>query len=174
MRLHQILPIFCLLLLLASPGCSSPPRQSEMAGVENFSLVSPDVWRGAEPTAAGWAALQAKGMKTALSLRESDDSTDVPAGVKVIRVPTSALRADRVNTEAVLSAIAASPKPIFIHCHQGRDRTGLAVAAYQLSQGIAPEVVMAELYAHGVNWWWRGPIERRIGELAMDAAHPPH
>jgi len=72
---------------------------------------------------------------------------------------------DRVDCEAVLKAIAESPKPVFIHCLLGRDRTGLAIAAWRLTQGVVLEKVMSELDAYGVNTVWSGAIRERIKRL---------
>ena len=113
------------------------PLDDLIPGVENFGLISKDVWRGAEPTAEGMRTLADLGMKTVIDLRENDESAIIPPGVLYVRLPVSAWHCDQVNVKAVLDAIDRSPKPVFIHCHQGRDRTGLAIAAYRLSQNMS-------------------------------------
>lgn len=145
------------------------PIEGAIPGVENFGLVSRDVWRGGEPSAQGLQTLAALGVKTVIDLRESDESADIPPGVRYVRLPVSAWHADEVNTDRVLAAISASPKPVFIHCQQGRDRTGLAIAAYRLSTGMSAADACQELRNFHVNPWWETPIERRIDELARIA-----
>ena len=143
------------------------PWVGHVPGVLNFGFVSTDVWRGAKPTAQGLRILAAMGVKTILDLQEDDEGNDVPAGVRYVHMPVSQWHADQVDIAAVLKAIAISPKPIFIHCHVGCDRTGLAVAAYRLSQGMSEVAAILELHQFHVNFWWQAPIEKRIHELKL-------
>src|SRR5690349_11904581 len=113
------------------------PIEDLIPGVANFGLISKDVWRGGEPTAEGMKKLADLGMKTVIDLREGDESPIIPQGVTYVRLPVSAWHCDQVNVKAVLDAIEHNPKPVFIHCHQGRDRKGLAIAAYRLSQKMS-------------------------------------
>ena len=141
------------------------PIDDLIPGVDNFGLICNDVWRGSEPTAEGFRTLASLGVKTVIDLRESDESASIPKGVRYVHLPTSAWRADTVNVKAVLDAIANSPKPVFIHCHQGRDRTGLAVAAYRLRQHMSAKDACRELRYFRVNPWWTNSIEQRIYAL---------
>jgi protein tyrosine phosphatase (PTP) superfamily phosphohydrolase (DUF442 family) len=145
----------------------TPPLQGRrVPGVANFGVASPDVWRGARPTPEGLRNLAALGVKTVIDLQESDGSADVPPGVRYVPRRVSQWTCDRVDTAAVLRAIADNPKPVFIHCREGRDRTGLAVGAYQLSRGVPVDEALAELDRYGVHFWWRGPIAARLRALA--------
>jgi len=148
------------------------PRDDYVEGVQNFGFISADVWRGAMPTADGMKSLAGLGVRTVIDLREDDESTDVPLGVRYIRLPVSMWHADLVDTDAVLAAINASPKPVFIHCLEGRDRTGLAIAAYRLTQGMSADDAMEEMLNFRVNFWWREPLSRRIRELASAMKKP--
>lgn len=142
------------------------PLDNTVPGVDNFGLVSKDLWRGGQPTPDGMHWLATLGVKTVIDLREEgDEASIIPPGVRYVRVPVSPFNADQVNVQEVLRQIETSPKPVFIHCHQGRDRTGLAVAAYRLAQGMRPADACTELRAFHVNFWWDGPIERRIYDL---------
>ncbi len=142
------------------------PVDGAMPGVPNFGMISKDVWRGAQPTALGLRTLSDIGVKTIIDLREADESDAVPKGIRYIRLPVSAWRADQVDVHDVLEVIARSPKPVFIHCREGRDRTGLAIAAYRLKQGMSPADACQELRNFHVNPWWDGPIETRIYALS--------
>lgn len=147
------------------PGPQEPMEIGPL-GVDNFGVISSELWRGAEPTPDGLKVLAHLGVKTIIDLREADESSEIPPGVRYVRMPISAWRADQVDVHAVLRTIQRSPKPVFIHCHEGRDRTGLAVAAYRLEHGMSVKDACLELRNFGVNPWWVGPIERRIRELA--------
>ena len=146
------------------------PRDGYVPGVENFGFVSADVWRGGRPTTQGLQTLAAMGVKTVIDLEQTDTPAEVPPGVTLVRLPVSRWRVQEVDTQAVLHAIDDNPKPVFVHCKQGRDRTGLAIAAYRLSQGMSADDAIAELRNFHVNLWWVIPLEGRIRELARDAS----
>jgi protein tyrosine phosphatase (PTP) superfamily phosphohydrolase (DUF442 family) len=121
------------------------PLPGGLAGVDNFGFVTPDLWRGGQPTAEGWASLRALGVRTVISLRSDDgDLADLPAGVAYVHVPSSSWYADRLDTDAVCRAIDAAAKPVFVHCRQGRDRTGLAIAAYRVRAGVPADAAVAD------------------------------
>jgi hypothetical protein len=82
-----------------------------------------------------------------------------------VRFPVPGWRADRVDMTKVLRAIDELPKPIFIHCREGRDRTGLAVAAYRVAHGMSVDDAMREMRNFHVHWMWEGSMGRRLGEL---------
>jgi protein tyrosine phosphatase (PTP) superfamily phosphohydrolase (DUF442 family) len=148
------------------------PLDGYVPGVANFGFVTTDVWRGAQPTPEGFKTLAAMGVRTVIDLQEDDHSASVPPGVRYVPLRVSGWHADEVDTGAVLRAIAENPKPVFIHCHQGRDRTGLAVAAYRLSQGMSTTDAIRELRRFRVNFWWQSPIEKRIRLLARRTTAP--
>jgi protein tyrosine phosphatase (PTP) superfamily phosphohydrolase (DUF442 family) len=149
-----------------------PQREGYVPGVGNFGFISGEVWRGAQPTADGFRTLYAMGCKTVIDLQERDESGAIPAGMKYVRLPTSNWQASRVDVAAVLKAIEQSPKPVFIHCHVGRDRTGLAVGAYRLMHGMKLGDVIAELRNFHVNPWFRSNIERRLSAFARQQPKP--
>jgi protein tyrosine phosphatase (PTP) superfamily phosphohydrolase (DUF442 family) len=144
------------------------PLVSPIPGVENFGFISADVWRGARPTTQGVNTLAAMGVRTIINLELLENpATPTPPGVRIVRLPCSGWQCDRVDTVAVLAAIRDNPKPVFIHCREGRDRTGLAVAAYRLAQGMPAESAIEELRNFHVNPWWQPFIQRRIQQLAQ-------
>lgn len=152
------------LLLNLAGGCAS--RDTAATPVDNFGIVDSDVWRGAAPDARGYAWLAESGVKTIIDLQSDDLSTQIPAGIAYVHLPNRAWRADAVDVEAVVKAIQDNPKPVYIHCAQGRDRTGLAVAGYRLSKADPVDDILADLDRYHTNWWWRARIEQRVLELA--------
>lgn len=149
------------------PATPQGPLEAGLPGVPNFGVITRDVWRGGQPSTEGLEVLVAMGVKTIIDLREEgDESASIAPSVHYIRLPTSAWHADLVDVQKILHAISENPKPIFVHCQQGRDRTGLAIAAYRLSTGMKAQDACTELVNFHVNPWWQGPIERRIRSLA--------
>jgi protein tyrosine/serine phosphatase len=135
-------------------------------GVENFGVISPDVWRGARPSHEGMLSLQQMGVKTIIDLELRDATSEVPAGVRYVRLPVNSFHCDMVDPTALLKAIAESPKPIFIHCREGRDRTGLAVAIYRCEvEGMSPADAIKELHNFNVHPWWAWSMEAKIRRL---------
>ena len=190
-----LLSICCAACIFACGGCYSVPVSSsrtqivpraiipatispqapcdDLKGVENFGVISADVWRGAKPTAEGLKTLADMGVRTVIDLRQDSECADIPPGVRYVRLPVSAWHSDQVCTSAVLKAIKDNPKPVFIHCTQGRDRTGLAIAAYRLSQGMSQEDAMTEVSNFRANFWWYQPIKRRVENLAKEMKKSP-
>lgn len=153
-----------LLAVMAAGGCAS--REASAPPIDNFGIVDVDVWRGAAPDSRGYAWLAETGVRTIIDLQSDDLATRIPSGVVYVHLPNRAWRADEVDVDEVVQAIRDHPKPVYIHCAQGRDRTGLAVAGYRLSKGDDVDDVFADLDRYRTNWWWRGHIERRVRQLA--------
>jgi len=138
-------------------------------GIDNFAMVTPTLWRGGMPDETGMGSLAAMHVGTIIDLQESDESKLVPPGVRYVPLRVSAWNVDAVDLAAVLQAIRSCPQPIFIHCHEGRDRTGLAIAAYRLSTGWSVADACAELRQYHVHWRWLAPIEARVRQLGAIA-----
>ena len=146
---------------------SSAPTAAPLIvpGIDNFGMVTPTLWRGGMPDETGMCSLAAMHVGTIIDLQETDESKLVPPGVRYVPLRVSAWNVDAVNLAAVLQAIRSCPPPIFIHCHEGRDRTGLAIAAYRLSTGWSVADACAELRQYHVHWRWLAPIEERVRQL---------
>jgi protein tyrosine phosphatase (PTP) superfamily phosphohydrolase (DUF442 family) len=166
---HHICFSLALLVALACGGCTTG-GQKDVPGVPNFGQVSADVWRGGKPTPEGMKWLADRGVKTIIDLQMQDESADVPAGVRYVPIRVSKWQCDCVDVPAVLRAIEESPKPVFIHCRAGRDRTGLAVAAWQMHhQGATADEAIAAMEDFGINPFWNRAIKRKIRQLQESA-----
>ena len=112
---------------LASPG--------NIEGVSNFAKISDGVWRGAQPTAEGMAALKRMGVKTIVNLRALHTDRDELRGLGLdyAHLPCTALVPDEEVVVKFLK-IATDPerRPVFVHCQHGSDRTGVVIAAYRV------------------------------------------
>jgi hypothetical protein len=59
----------------ARPANWAVAAPKPISGLPNFYSVTPNLYRGAQPTAEGMRALEAMGVKTVLSLRAFNDDT---------------------------------------------------------------------------------------------------
>ena len=159
-------------MCLACAGCTTGGSK-DAPGITNFGRVTPQVWRGSKPDRAGMQWLAQQGVGTIIDLQMDDESANVPAGVKYVPIRASLWSCDQVDVDAVVKAIDQSPKPVYIHCLVGRDRTGLAVAAWQMSHGMSADEAIADMERFGSNPWWDRAIKRRIRQLEQQKFRAP-
>jgi protein-tyrosine phosphatase len=149
-------------------------------------------------TERGWQALQEYGVRTAIDLRgdhELEEAAQRP--IRVTRIPITplsgpgwewpsmreaylaVLEAFRPEFTAVFDALAALDPPVVLHCHGGRDRTGLATALLLSAAGVDAETIAVDhalsdgsLAPYNVPWFEEAPDEeegarrRRIAQPA--------
>jgi protein tyrosine/serine phosphatase len=106
----------------------------QAAGLPNLFQVSPDIYRSAQPEAAGMRSAEALGIRTVLSLRATNADPEPAEGthLRLERVPTDTWNINDQHVIAALRLINTAPKPILVHCRHGADRTGLVIAMYRL------------------------------------------
>ena len=118
-------------------------RPSGVAGVGNLYVVDSRVWRGAHPSAAGYANLAAAGVTTVVDLRAEDDAAAsdpvaTASGLTVVHLP---IRDGQVPSDEQVARfgaiVAAADGTVFVHCGAGVGRTGAMVAAYLVDTGQA-------------------------------------
>jgi len=125
-------------------------------GIENFGRVSPFLFRGAQPSREGFASLKKLGIDTVIDLRDERDeiakeqSAVEGLGMRFLSIPWSGRH---LPTEgqmvSFLQFIQGHPGlKIFVHCAQGRDRTGVMVAAYRMTlESWTPAKAVDEMHA---------------------------
>jgi tyrosine-protein phosphatase SIW14 len=150
------------------------PCDNCIAGVENFTKVSPTLWRGGQPTDDGFRNLEAAGAKTIVSLRDRHDDLPQLAGTKLkyLRVPAHAWDPKDAQIILVLR-ILQDPKnwPVFVHCAEGRDRTGYVVATYRMIiENWPADDAILEMFDFRFNTiWFRNPAFLR--DLNVEKMH---
>ncbi len=164
-RVAGLWAIVALTVLCA--GCTSGGSKDAL-GVRNFGEVSPEIWRGGKPSPEGMHWLADRGVKTIIDLQMIDESADVPKGVRYVPIRVSMWQCDCVDVAAVTKAIDQSAKPVFIHCQAGRDRTGVAVAAWRMAHGMSADDAIAEMERFGTNPWWNGAVRSKIRRLEQE------
>ena len=79
---------------------------------------------------------------------------DVRIGLREISLPMSVLGKpkDKVVNEALAVVADLSLRPLFVHCHQGEDRTGLIMALMRVEkQHWAPKNAYSEWVKFGFH-----------------------
>lgn len=145
------------------PGAGAPEApvkpwagRLDRPGLPNLHRVSETLYRGAQPTAAGFAELEKMGVRTVVNLRSAHSDRDLLANSRLhyVQIPTTA---SEVNEEAIIRflRIAGDPDraPVFVHCQHGADRTGVMVACYRVVvQGWSQQEAIAEMTRGGFGF----------------------
>lgn len=176
---HRMSKITCVLLCLLPcifSGCVYFSRHTQPGAcandlgspMHNFCVVSPGVlWRGASPGRADAAWLVQHGVRTVVSLqldmRHAFESASLDPRVArsvtyfrvrdfaAVDVLTHYHLDERVAY--VLAIINEAPKPVFVSCRAGVDRTGIIAAAYRvLVEGMSADKAIAEMDGFHSPW----------------------
>jgi len=131
-RIAGILIVFCALPLAV--GQNAP-------GVPYFQQVKPEILRGGQPTSDGFRALSKLGIKTVLDLRASaeqsawEEKVVKSLGMRYVHLQFHAgAIPTQEQIEKALSVLEdRTQAPVFVHCHEGKDRTGMIIACYRIS-----------------------------------------
>lgn len=188
---------FAILLAGCAPRPSSPPtRQWQqpcddcIRGVANFTKVADKLWRGAQPDGKDpevFRRLADAGVKTVINLRHDHD--DFPllqnTSIRYLRLPMRAWNPETEDLVLFLSALRrlfADPNgwPVYVHCAEGRDRTGYAIAAYRIiEEGWDADDAIHEMFDFRYNPIWFGNpgflrrLKHESGEVAARVRRGP-
>jgi tyrosine-protein phosphatase SIW14 len=141
-----------------SSGASLP-----LAGVENFYKVNDQVYRGAQPSAAGFASLAKLGVKTIIDLREIGEHSQTgeegmvkELGMQYVSIPVKRMATpDNGVVSHILGLLNDSTSgPVFVHCKRGADRTGAIIACYRISHDFwEPKRALSEARNDGMSFF---------------------
>jgi len=178
------------ILLLA--GCASRPASAPtrewpqpcddcIQGVVNFGKVTDRLWRGSQPDRASpdtFRRLEQAGVKTVINLRHDHDDYPLLASTNIqyLWLP---MRAWDPETEelvlflSTLRRLLADPNrwPVYVHCAEGRDRTGYAIAAYRIiEENWEADDAVHEMFDFRFNtvWFTNPGFLRRLKEQSAD------
>lgn len=111
----------------------------EPSGIENFHQVSPNLYRGAQPTIEGFRTLAKLGVKTVVDLRHTnaqarqEQKIVQELGMKFLSVPMTMRAPTDEQIAKVFGELNSGAGPVFVHCRGGRDRTGTVIACYRIA-----------------------------------------
>ena len=170
---------FTFLLVFTMCGCAPTGKQSAAKAcsdnldsvIQNFCVVTPNVlWRGSRPNKDGAAWLIQQGVRTIVNLELILD--DKPAfghatvadaknhEVGYFRIhdwePLPILAPSVVDGHVAhfLAIVSQQPKPVYVHCRSGVNRTGVMVAAYRvLIEGVSNEDAIKEMRLYRGVWF---------------------
>lgn len=164
-------------LVFLSGGCGATVGR-DTGGVPNLATVDPApraIYRGGQPSKAGFATLKEMGVKTIIDLRDDNVSWEKEVvtkhGMRYVHIPSNAARTNNSTIARFLAAVARAQRPIYVHCKRGRDRTGLEIACYRLvnqQDQWTREAVIDDLRRHGQQRFFFPGIERFL--LTFDPA----
>jgi protein tyrosine phosphatase (PTP) superfamily phosphohydrolase (DUF442 family) len=121
-------------------------------GCPNLHLVTENLYRCAQPMAAGFAELERMGVKTVVNL-SSKNIDQFYIGDKTLDYLHLPIKTWDPQIQQVVKflKIATDPKswPILLHCQHGADRTGTMVAAYRIVMQNWPKEKAIREMTHG-------------------------
>lgn len=165
--------------LATTSGCAGyyptppPPRSLDGVAMRRLDRVDEQLYRGSQPSRAQFDELVKRyGIRTVIKLNPNSEGRDqLPDGVTLVQHPLSAVIVpDPGEVRAILDAIDAAAKPVYVHCQHGEDRTGLIVALYRIRHGARVEDAYLDMMLHAFHPYrgvW-GAWIREVGWLGSE------
>jgi uncharacterized protein (TIGR01244 family) len=163
---HYLLALILVVALLSVPMHAKGAADPVVRGVANFHQVNGNIYRGAQPTAQGWASLERLGVKTVIDLRrdgehsiKAEQRAVEAAGMHYVNVPMRGIVAPLDETIFKVLALLQSSGagPVFVHCRRGVDRTGAVIACYRIAHdGWPNQKALEEAKSYGMHWFELG------------------
>lgn len=109
--------------------------------LNNFGLVTPNLFRCAQPDKKGAEDLKILGVTTVFKLNSNEEFPDLDelrnfgAGVEIIRISISIIdpvKSDIIRDTHTLNEFIKEETKSVAHCMYGRDRTGFLIAAWRI------------------------------------------
>ena len=136
--------------------------------IRNFCVEAPALWRGERPSRDDASWLLQHGVRTVVNLevfisdRYAFDRTHAPAGMQEVQYyhipdfePVHLVNWSLLDAHVAefIAIVKRAPKPVYVHCLDGLDRTGVLIAAYRvLIEDVDSETAIAEVARYGTPW----------------------
>jgi protein tyrosine phosphatase (PTP) superfamily phosphohydrolase (DUF442 family) len=124
-------------------------------GIPRFGEVSPQLYRGAQPSSEGLEFLAKMGVGIIVNLRPGDHPEEEAEasrlGMRYVSIPWHCYHPNDAAVAHFLNVLRENPdQKIFVHCELGSDRTGMSIAAYRMTvQGWSADEAMKEMQSYG-------------------------
>jgi protein tyrosine phosphatase (PTP) superfamily phosphohydrolase (DUF442 family) len=146
------------------------PEKSD-SPIPNFCNSTKDVlWRGAKPDAQGAAWLANNGVGSIVNLELIYDDLPTFKKAKIEPNINAQVQYHRIrdweplvvfapaktdnNVAKFLAIMSKTPKPTYVHCRSGQNRTGIMVAAYRvIAENVDPDTAIAEMQSYKGIWF---------------------
>ena len=161
-------------VLVCASSLLSLAESDKQPGLPNFGRVSDSLFRGAQPTAAGFMALHEMGVSVVVNFRNENDEIVSEqrqvesAGMKYVSIPWSG--SDTPSNRQVAQFLdlvrGNSDAKIFVHCKAGADRTGVMVAAYRIAmEHESVNEAVVEMHQYRYHAFFLPHLERYVRSL---------
>lgn len=129
-------------------------------GIPNFQKTTDSIYRGGRATLEGLQYLKKAGFKTIINLENDSKAVqnELAMAKKVgLQMYSSPLSWTTPPNDKQVDSIIASLKnsqmyPVFVHCHYGKDRTGMIIGLYRVfGQNWNPKDAYAEMIKYGYH-----------------------
>ena len=136
----------------------------EQDGLPNFFRVTTNLYRCAQPTAAGLEAAEKLGIKTVISLRAFHTDKDEAESTKLRteRIRFNTWHPEDEDVVRFLQPVSHTTNgPFLVHCLHGADRTGTMFAVHRIAiEGWTKQEAIKEMTTGGFGYHtvWRNLI----------------
>jgi len=118
----------------------APPETSIVDEQFNFHFVTPFLWRSAQPSEKSLQRMRDHGLKTLINLKRDETnhawerSAAERIGLQYYYFPMDAEGDHDLEQIAEILRVIKDPAnhPVLIHCHGGKDRTGLISSIFKI------------------------------------------
>ncbi len=128
----------------------------QKAGLPNLYRVSDSLYRGAQPDEEGMRQLEKMGVKTVINLRKLHSDSDELKGtsLRYEHIWANPVHAEDEDVVKFLKIVTdPDTAPVFVHCRQGSDRTGMMCAIYRIvAQGWSKQEAIDEMTRGGFGY----------------------
>ncbi|BBL35783.1 hypothetical protein Nstercoris_02059 [Nitrosomonas stercoris] len=141
------------------------PYATQINDLMNYHRTTPTIATSGALSADGVRELVKHGFSTVIDLRTAAEGTDAEkkmvksAGMTYINIPVANDGVKETQLEAFKQTLEQNSPPFLIHCATG-SRAGAMWTAYQLNNGVAPEIALKEGRASGMG----SGIEKKVTE----------
>jgi protein tyrosine/serine phosphatase len=145
----------------------------EQDGLPNLFRISTNLYRCAQPTAAGLQAAEKLGIKTVISLRafHSDNDEVESTKLRTERIRFNTWHPEDEDVIRFLKLVSNTNNgPYLIHCLHGADRTGTMIAIHRMAfEGWTKQEAIKEMTDGGFGYHtvWRNLI-KYLNELDVE------